>query len=185
MSEVLTDWRWWLTKTDEQVRAHGLLPRDRVLCCGHRRSLPTWVSKTVGLWATAPHAEIRKSAEIAVERRGLYDMTTSRWGLRDRQSAKRHHWYAEKIALFSWALVATGDAELPPGQRVWSLHGRLSRHHSGPGILPVEAYLYYATFADRLVQADEDPHAWAMMSMKERLERWQDLGMTPIDLRKL
>ncbi len=168
----------YLALTDLQLRAVGLDLRQRIHECGHRRSLTPWLVPTVGMWGLASQEEIMAVADLSSERQHTYDKGMYRWGLRDGRVARAKGWSAPRIWLHAWARIRlhvqrTGESA---GSAAWAQHVSWQRPN-GPGILPVEALLYYWEVRAILDHIGESERKWAAMRERDRIARWTSLEL--------
>lgn len=163
-------WHWWLTSTHEQIRIAGANPKNRPWHCGHRRSLPAWLTPSIGLWAVERYERIRSAIGVTAEARTLLDTTIHRHRLQDGLHARAAGWSPDDVMLYAWALIRGQPTD--PGQAAEDLRQRWGRD-GGPGILPIEALLYHLKVEAVLLTTNEDPREWAAMPRKRRVREWE------------
>lgn len=121
------------------------------------------------------------AAGFTQETRALYDTTAYRWGLRDGDAARARGWTPLRVALFCWASIEGARQEFR-GHAAWAMRERWTRRADGPGVLPVEAVLWAIATSTTLIYRGEEPQAWAKLSMKERMSRWNEAKWPPVQI---
>lgn len=175
MSTLCNDWFWWLTSTDSAIRSAHRAPRERISACGHRRSLPLWLAKTVGMWGCSTSSQIMTVAGLDHDdrsHRNILDVTVYRWGLIFDTGRPLSG------ALFAWSKIYRHEDE-HKGHSAWDLREKWRKDtgKSHPGILPIEAFLYHREVNTILRSVREDPARWALLREKDRIKAWHDLNL--------